>query len=99
MCVHTSLQMSSAEIKADLRDLHIVGAKQVELAGGKKAIIIFVPYRYVFSIMVCTVLSVSFRRHIISCPDAPRMKSSVLYFVKGVSAVRADSIDATRQIT
>ena len=40
------LQMSTTEIKADLRDLYIVGAKQVELTGGKKAIIIFVPYRY-----------------------------------------------------
>lgn len=41
------MQMSTTEIKADLRDLYIVGAKQVELTGGKKAIIIFVPYRYV----------------------------------------------------
>ncbi|KAG5175196.1 ribosomal protein S7e [Tribonema minus] len=40
-----NLQMSAAEIKADLKDLYITSAKQVELAGGKKAIILFVPYR------------------------------------------------------
>ena len=40
-----NLEMSQAEIKGDLQNLHIVAAKQVEVAGGKKAIIIFVPYK------------------------------------------------------
>ena len=37
--------MSAAEIKSDLRDLYIVAAKQVDVHGGKKAIVIFVPFR------------------------------------------------------
>ena len=44
-CARKHTQMSATEIKADLRDLYITAAKQVELTGGKKAIIIFVPYR------------------------------------------------------
>ena len=40
-----NLEMSQAEIKSDLQNLHIVAAKQVEIQGGKKAIIIFVPYK------------------------------------------------------
>jgi len=40
-----NLEMSAAEIKSDLRDLHITAAKEVDVGGGKKAIIIFVPYR------------------------------------------------------
>mmetsp|Transcript_4133 Transcript_4133/g.5724 ORF Transcript_4133/g.5724 Transcript_4133/m.5724 type:complete len:189 (+) Transcript_4133:73-639(+) len=40
-----NLQMSSTEIKADLENLFIVGAKQVDVSGGKKAIIIRVPFR------------------------------------------------------
>ena len=37
--------MSAAEIKSDLRDLYITAAKQVDVLGGKKAIVIFVPFR------------------------------------------------------
>ena len=37
--------MSAAEMKADLRDLYITAAKEVEVTGGKKAIVMFVPYR------------------------------------------------------
>jgi hypothetical protein len=37
--------MSAAEIKSDLRDLYITAAKQVDVSGGKKAIVIFVPFR------------------------------------------------------
>ena len=40
-----NLEMSAAEIKSDLRDLHVTAAKEVDVGGGKKAIIIFVPYR------------------------------------------------------
>ncbi|CAM9152267.1 unnamed protein product [Sphacelaria rigidula] len=41
-----NLEMSAADIKSDIRDLYITGAKQqVDVGGGKKAIIIFVPYR------------------------------------------------------
>eukprot|EP00640_Fibrocapsa_japonica_P009481 CAMPEP_0114036828 /NCGR_PEP_ID=MMETSP1339-20121228/1114_1 /TAXON_ID=94617 /ORGANISM="Fibrocapsa japonica" /LENGTH=35 /assembly_acc=CAM_ASM_000762 len=35
--------MSAAELKAELRDLYITAAKEVEVGGGKKAIIIVVP--------------------------------------------------------
>ena len=37
--------MSSNELKGDLHDLYILGAKELEVGGGRKAIIIFVPYR------------------------------------------------------
>ena len=39
--------MQQCEIKADLQNLHIVAATEVEVqaGGGKKAIIIFVPYK------------------------------------------------------
>eukprot|EP00903_Cladosiphon_okamuranus_P009921 g9418.t1 len=40
-----NLEMSAADIKSEIRDLYITGAKQVDVGGGKKAIIIFVPYR------------------------------------------------------
>ncbi|OQS02994.1 40S ribosomal protein S7 [Thraustotheca clavata] len=40
-----ALENSSAEIKADLKDLYILAAKQVDVVGGRKAIVIFVPYR------------------------------------------------------
>lgn len=36
--------MSSAEMKADLEDLYILAAKEVNV-GGKKAVILFVPYK------------------------------------------------------
>ncbi|KAJ1508147.1 40S ribosomal protein [Coelomomyces lativittatus] len=38
------LENSVSEIRADLRVLQIVGAKEVELGKGKKAIVIFVPF-------------------------------------------------------
>ena len=38
-------QMSSADFKADLQGLHISAAKEVDVTGGRKAIIIFVPYK------------------------------------------------------
>jgi small subunit ribosomal protein S7e len=40
-----NLQQSAAEIKNDLKDLYITAAKQVDVASGRKAIVIFVPYR------------------------------------------------------
>ncbi|CAN0069612.1 unnamed protein product [Ascophyllum nodosum] len=40
-----NLEMSAADIKSEIRDLYITGAKQVDVGGNKKAIIIFVPYR------------------------------------------------------
>ena len=40
-----NLEISAAELKSDLHDLFISGAKEVELDGGRKAIIIFVPFR------------------------------------------------------
>eukprot|EP00004_Rigifila_ramosa_P012984 TRINITY_DN2858_c0_g1_i1.p2 TRINITY_DN2858_c0_g1~~TRINITY_DN2858_c0_g1_i1.p2 ORF type:complete len:201 (+),score=57.88 TRINITY_DN2858_c0_g1_i1:29-604(+) len=39
------LEVTNQEIKAELRELKIVGAREVDVAGGKKAIIIFAPYR------------------------------------------------------
>ncbi|DBA01623.1 TPA: hypothetical protein N0F65_011379, partial [Lagenidium giganteum] len=40
-----NLEMSSSELKNDLKDLYISAAKQVDVASGRKAIVIFVPYR------------------------------------------------------
>jgi len=40
-----NLEMSAVEIKADLRDLYITAAKEVDVGAGKKAIIIVVPYK------------------------------------------------------
>jgi small subunit ribosomal protein S7e len=37
--------VSASELKADLHDLYISAAKELELDGGRKAIIIFVPFR------------------------------------------------------
>jgi len=34
---------TSTDLKAQLRELHITGAREVEISGGKKAIILFVP--------------------------------------------------------
>jgi small subunit ribosomal protein S7e len=34
---------TSTDLKAQLRELHITGAREVDISGGKKAIIIFVP--------------------------------------------------------
>lgn len=41
----TDLEASGSEIKAELRELFISSAKEVECAGGKTAVVIFVPYR------------------------------------------------------
>ena len=38
-------QVGNSPIKAQLRDLHITAAKLVEVDGGKKAIVMFVPFR------------------------------------------------------
>lgn len=37
--------MTAKDLKADLQDLHIAAAKELEVGGGRKAIIIFVPFR------------------------------------------------------
>jgi small subunit ribosomal protein S7e len=37
--------MTAKELKADLQDLHIAAAKELDVGGGRKAIIIFVPFR------------------------------------------------------
>jgi len=39
------LEISSKDLSAELRDLFISSAKEVETSGGKKSIVIFVPYR------------------------------------------------------
>ena len=39
------MKVSASELKADLHDLYISAAKELELDGGRKAIIIFVPFR------------------------------------------------------
>ena len=40
-----NVEMSANELKADLRDLYISAAKELEIGGGRKAIVIFVPFR------------------------------------------------------
>ena len=40
-----NLENSAADLKADLHDLHIVAAKEIELDGGRRAIIITVPFK------------------------------------------------------
>merc|ERR1712176_785866 len=40
-----NLEMTSTELKASLRNLYITAAKEVECAGGVKAIILYVPYK------------------------------------------------------
>ena len=40
-----NLEVSASELKAGLHDLHITAARELELDGGRKAIIIFVPFR------------------------------------------------------
>ena len=37
--------MTSTELKSSLRDLYITAAKEVDCGGGRKAIIIYVPYK------------------------------------------------------
>ena len=39
------LESSSADLKADFNSLHIVKAKEMELTGGRKAVVIFVPFK------------------------------------------------------
>ncbi|KAL6521522.1 40S ribosomal protein [Orobanche gracilis] len=39
------LENTNQEIKSDLKDLHINSAVQIDVPGGKKAIVIHVPYR------------------------------------------------------
>merc|ERR1711959_589566 len=39
------LEATSEELKGDLRDLYIISAKEVDVSGGRKAIIISVPFR------------------------------------------------------
>merc|ERR1712150_402689 len=40
-----NLEMTSPDLKASLRDLYITAAKEVELAGGRKAIVVYIPYK------------------------------------------------------
>jgi len=42
----SELESSSKEMSAELRDLFFLSAKQLDLPGGKQALIIFVPYRF-----------------------------------------------------
>jgi len=37
--------MSATELKSDLHDLYIVAAKEIEVEAGRKAVVIFVPFR------------------------------------------------------
>jgi len=39
------LEVNSTELKADLKDLHFSSAKEIEVSGGKRAVVIFVPFR------------------------------------------------------
>jgi len=39
------LEVTTKDLSADLRDLYIVSAKEIDTAGGKKAIAIFVPFK------------------------------------------------------
>lgn len=39
------LEASGSEIKAELRELFISSAKEIDITGGKTAVVIFVPYR------------------------------------------------------
>ena len=41
--------MTSTELKASLRDLYITAAKDVDCGNGKKAIIIYVPFKLLTS--------------------------------------------------
>ncbi|KAL7681857.1 putative ribosomal protein S7e [Plasmopara halstedii] len=45
----SNLEQSAAEIKNDLKDLYITAAKQVDISSGRKAIVIFVPFRLLAS--------------------------------------------------
>ena len=39
------IEMSASEIKADMKDLYFSAAKEIEVGDGRKAIIIFVPFK------------------------------------------------------
>merc|ERR1712224_693731 len=39
------LEATSAELKGDLRDLYIMSAKEVDVSGGRKAVVIHIPFR------------------------------------------------------
>jgi small subunit ribosomal protein S7e len=41
----SNLENSASDLKAELNGLLITGAKEIELDGGRKAIIIFVPFK------------------------------------------------------
>jgi len=38
------LEVSANELKSELQNLHITAAKEVDVPGGKKAVVLFVPY-------------------------------------------------------
>lgn len=40
-----NLELTSPDLKASLRDLYIVGAKEVEISGGRKAIVVYIPFK------------------------------------------------------
>jgi len=40
-----NLEMTSPDLKASLRDLYITAAKEVDCGGGRKAILLYVPYK------------------------------------------------------
>jgi small subunit ribosomal protein S7e len=40
-----NLEMTSAELKASLRDLYITAAKEIDVGSGRKAILMYVPYK------------------------------------------------------
>mmetsp|Transcript_13794 Transcript_13794/g.18002 ORF Transcript_13794/g.18002 Transcript_13794/m.18002 type:complete len:189 (+) Transcript_13794:116-682(+) len=40
-----NLEMTSPDLKASLRDLYITAAKEVEIGGGRKAIVVYIPYK------------------------------------------------------
>jgi len=41
---HELLNLSNSNVCPELRDLHIVAAKEIDVGNGKKAIVMFVPY-------------------------------------------------------
>jgi len=41
----SELEVNSAELKADLRDLYFLSAKEIDVSSGRKAVVIFVPFR------------------------------------------------------
>jgi len=40
-----NLEMTSQDLKASLRDLFILAAKEIDCGGGRKAILLYVPYK------------------------------------------------------